>query len=179
MERWFNIQSAISEGDWWGLDLPKSPRYAASARPCGSWVRKCRRTCPCISLRDRSARTTWSARAWKVPTITIIVAIHTFAFQPKTWKNWTNMGLFTKTHEVLDGFWEIQAFKKTAFDYLIADHEIKILLTSPSQTGCSFFPIYLQAAIFRRRRHQEELLPSCDCKAENLGLKVACLSGSN
>ena len=37
----------------------------------------------------------------------------------------------------------------------------------------SFFPIYLQAAIFRRRRHQEELLPSCDCKAENLGLKVA------
>ena len=97
MERWFNIQSAISEGDWWGLDLPKSPRYAASARPCGSWVRKCRRTCPCISLRDRSARTTWSARAWKVPTITIIVAIHSFAFQPKTWKNWTNMGLFTKT----------------------------------------------------------------------------------
>lgn len=46
----------------------------------------------------------------------------------------------------------------------------------PSQTGCPFFPIYLQAAIFRRRRHQEELLPSCDCKADNLGLKM--LKGS-
>lgn len=81
----------------WGLDLPKSPRYAASARPCGSWVRKCRRTCPCISLRDRSARTTWSARAWKVPKKSpSLLQIHSFAFQPKTWNNWTNMGLFDK-----------------------------------------------------------------------------------